>query len=295
LCAGNRVRASWTRVVEGAIASEGNSLLPFDSALSPQFSLLLKTHVCYSRLVAFAGSVSDSEDEPNLGGKLLYAGDLDRPGRALVIAGNIAGAATLAATADIDRQKQAVRDGVVDFLVTSLDEALRILKNEIRKRNTVAVCVSAAPEQIAREMLERGVQADLLREQFSSSAEEFESADVRPLSVFGQSGECVLTTWAVSSAPANWLPKVDAIALTCLEREDWSARRWLRLAPRYMGRMSPGVRLLVSDRGFAAAFVESVRQRMQCGEIGTQVQIEITDRTGVEDHQFAPEDADKQR
>ncbi len=46
--------------------------------------------------------------------------------------------------------------------MTSLDEALRILKNEIRKRETVAVCVAAAPETVEREMLERGVLPDLL-------------------------------------------------------------------------------------------------------------------------------------
>ncbi len=210
----------------------------------------------------------------------------------VVIAGNIAGAATLAATADVEMQKQAVRDGVVDFLVTSLDEALRILKNEIRKRNTVAVCVSAGPAQIAREMLERGVQADLLREQFSTVAGELESADVRLRSVFGQLGEGVLTSWGVSSAPAIWLPKLDAIALTCVDPEASSGRRWLRLAPRYMGRMSPGVRLLLSDRNFAAAFVEGVRQRVQSGEIGTQVKIQITDRNRVEDFRFGPEEAD---
>ena len=56
-------------------------------------------------------------------------------------AANIAGAASLSATADVATQKQAIRDGVVDFLVTSLDEAARILKNEIRKRQPVAVCV----------------------------------------------------------------------------------------------------------------------------------------------------------
>ena len=87
-----------------------------------------------------------------------------------------------------------------------------------------------------------------------------------------------MTSWAVSSSPANWLPKLDAIALTCLGPEARSARRWLRLAPRYMGRMSPRVRLLLSDRNFAAAFVEGVRQRVQSGEIGTQVQIQITNR-----------------
>ena len=95
--------------------------------------------------------------EPGLGGRLLWAGELDGSGRAIVVAGNISGVATLAATADSNAQKQAIRDGIVDFLVTSLDEALRILKNEIRKRQTVAVCVGSAPDLIQREMLERGV------------------------------------------------------------------------------------------------------------------------------------------
>lgn len=269
--------------------------MPFDSALSSQAALLLKTHVFYNRLAAFGVASADSEDDPSLGGKLLYTGELDGPGRALTIAGNIAGAATLTASAEIDLQKQAVRDGVVDFLVTSLDEALRILKNEIRKRNTVAVCVSEGPEQITLEMLERGVQPDLLREQFTASGDELKSADARDLSLFGQVAEGVLTLWGVSSAAANWLPKLDAIALTCLDPEARSARRWLRLAPRYMGRMSQGVRLLVSGENFGAAFVEGVRRGVQCGEIGTQVQIQITDRNSVEDHQFTPEDPDKRR
>ena len=78
-----------------------------------------------------------------------------------MIAGNVAGCATLAATAEPAAQKQAIRDGVVDFLVTSLDEALRILKNEIRKRATVAVCVGA-PSTVEREMIERGVLPDLV-------------------------------------------------------------------------------------------------------------------------------------
>ena len=80
-----------------------------------------------------------------LGGSLLYAGELDRDSRALIVAANIAGAASLAATADRTAQKQALRDGVADFPVNSLDEALRILKNQLRKREPVAVCVGLRP------------------------------------------------------------------------------------------------------------------------------------------------------
>src|SRR5579863_3841643 len=112
----------------------------------------------YLRLVP-AGGASD----PDLGGRLLYAAELDEDARALIVASNIAGAASLSATADPLQQKQAVRDGIVDFVVNSLDEALRILKNEIRKRTPVAVCVAQAGETVKWEMVERGVLPDLVR------------------------------------------------------------------------------------------------------------------------------------
>ena len=124
--------------------------IPFDAL---NFALAVERF--YTALVATANAdtaaqdpLANSELEPGLGGKLLYAGLLDEVGRNLVVAANIAGAATLAASPDPAAQKQAVRDGVVDFLVTSLDEALRILKNEIRKHETVAVCVAAAPDDL---------------------------------------------------------------------------------------------------------------------------------------------------
>ena len=110
----------------------------------------------------YAALARNSDPETGLGGKLLYAGELDLDGFRLVRAANIAGAASLSVTTDPDRQKRAVREGVVDFLVTSLDEALRILKNEIRKRRGVAVGVALAPNAVEREMFERGVLPDLL-------------------------------------------------------------------------------------------------------------------------------------
>ena len=104
-----------------------------------------------------------ADPESGLGGNLFYAGEMDEQGRALVVAANIAGAATLVASADLATQKQAIREAIADFLVTSLDEALRILKNQLRKRETVSVCVAMAPAAMEREMDERGVEPDLLR------------------------------------------------------------------------------------------------------------------------------------
>jgi hypothetical protein len=173
------------------------------------------------------------DSESGLGGKLLYAGELDADARALLVAANIAGAASLAVSANAAARKQALRDGVVDFLVTSLDEALRILKNELRKRQTVAVCVAAAPENIERQMHERGVQPDLELP--------IKQSLLRP--------DQLLLAWRVVSAPATWLPKLDTLALDCLDYEAGIARRWLRLAPRYLGRLAQETRLLRCNAG----------------------------------------------
>jgi hypothetical protein len=225
---------------------------------------------------AYAGLVQNdlTDREAGLGGKFFYAGELDGEGRALVVAANIAGAASLVATGDRAAQKQAIRLGVADFLVNSLDEALRILKNQLRKRETVAVCLGAAPDAVAREMRERGVLPDLLRRDvpeprireallFRKGAPEEIDFEKVP----------ALVTWRVDSALPNALAQLDAIALECLEADAWASRRWLRLAPRFLGRMAKGLRLLDCNREFAARFCEQVRQRVDRSEIPVAFEI----------------------
>ena len=107
--------------------------------------------------------------EPGLGGKLLYVGDLSESARPLIAAANSGGAATLVLSAQQLTLRQAQREGLIDFLVNSLDEALRIFKNEIRKRQPVAVAVSGQIQTIEAEMLERGVLPDLLPSSFGQS------------------------------------------------------------------------------------------------------------------------------
>ena len=220
-----------------------------------------------------------TDEEPNLGGKLLYAGELAAASRALLVAANIAGAASLAATADVAAQKQAVRDGVADFLVNSLDEALRILKNEIRKRETVAVCIAAAPQGVEREMLERGVLPDLLAPHFRSGSPSF-GHTVPHIEAFPAPASQVLVTWGVATAPAQWLPKLDAIALDCLpatpDHETLAARRWLRVAPRYLGRLAQATRVLRCELNIAKQIVECVQSAVEGGEFAIEVHIAIT-------------------
>lgn len=212
---------------------------------------------CFRALVS--GQESLPSQNQDLGGKLLYAGELDEEGCAVVIGGNVAGCATLCVAPDPAVQRKAIHYGIVDFLVTSLDEALRILKNEIRKRATVAVCVGKPAEEVEREMQDRGVQPDITRENVTSSRKTLgkENAESQRVTVF----------WMLESTPLTSLPKVDAIAQECLEPADvWNAR-WIRLAPRYLRKVAPSTRVIGADRKFADRFMQRARSAYLAGEI----------------------------
>lgn len=235
-------------------------------------STLLKIHSLYKSLIQASGSPSPAES--GLGGSLLYAGELDDEGRSITLGGNIAGCATLVATPDPDAQRQAIRDGVVDFLVTSLDEALRILKNEIRKRSTVAVCTGVSSAQIESEMLERGVHPDLTRKNAANFQADFASS-------------ALMTVWYVESSPAKWLPKLDSIALDCLDAADTWTRRWVRLAPRYLARVAPSHRVVMTGPDFAEGFVQKIREAFDRGEIEAAATIRVISTAGTQEHHFA--------
>jgi hypothetical protein len=220
-----------------------------------------------------------------LGGQLLYAGELDESGRALIVAANVAGAATLAASADLALSRRAMRDGIVDFLVNSLDEALRILKNQVRKREAVAVCVSSPSAAVEAEMRARGVQPDLLRSTLPT-------APLQPELLYRESDLDesdlskipALVVWRVDSVLPKDLALLDEIAVGCLDAGEESARRWLRLAPRYLGRLAQGLRLLSAHREFLARFSEQLRARADRGEITFPYEIRSYVR-GIENKQ----------
>ena len=241
---------------------------PFAQPNAPSaLDFTLQVECFYAALISFA----PLPQEPSLGGQLLYSGHLDPEARAILVAANIAGAASLAATADTAAQKQALRSGIVDFLVNSLDEALRILKNEIRKRQTVAVCVAVSSPVLELEMHARGVKPDVVRS---------EGAPLHKSTPF--------LTWRVASAPARWLPKLDAIALQCLgfnsDPNVGIARRWLRLAPRYLGRQAQSMRLMRGTAEFYEAFVEQVRSAVLSDEIPVEVEIRFKG-SSIDDNQ----------
>lgn len=241
----------------------------------------------YSALLPFARPVEGADDETGLGGCLLYAGELDEEGRALLVAANVLGAATLTVTADPSAQRRAVRDGVVDFLVTTLDEALRILKNQIRKREPVAVCIAAKPLAIELEMEERGVQPDLVAYGLSGLARFPAGFQARAQRVehFDPAADRSVVTWTAEAAALKWLPKIDTLALECLKPQshptEWAARRWLRYAPRYFGRLAGDRRIVSCNAEAAQDIFQCVQAAVEHGEIGVPVWISMSSTAGT--------------
>ena len=208
----------------------------------------------------YASFMGQAHPAAHLGGHLFYAGELTDQARAAITAANIAGAATLSVSADQFIAKQAMRDGVVDFLVNSLDEALRILKNEVRKHETVAVCVTAGPQAIEDQMRDRGVRPDLT----------LAAPALQPLPQAG-----IWLTLRPTQSPALWLPKLDALALEILPPSAEATRRWLERATRYLGRQTRNLRVLRLTQQQANDLIVAIRNLVATGTMTTPTQIDL--------------------
>ena len=78
------------------------------------------------------------------------------------------GAAFLGIDVDPERIKKRLKTGYCDFMVNTLDEALRILKNAVRKKENVSVGLVGNCADIIPELAERGVVPDILTDQTSA-------------------------------------------------------------------------------------------------------------------------------
>ncbi len=168
---------------------------------------------------------------------------------------SVAGGATLAVDSNVEAMKSAMRAGYLDFVVNSLDEALRTLKNEIRQKRPLSVGLIANVEASLAEMVERGLQPDL---QFASSGcpdlsypqlDTLRARGMRCRSVHGTKGadayyECF---FAAVDAPA--LRELDAALLSALPANDIVHRRWLERVPKYLREARSGGRWIwLSDK-----------------------------------------------
>ncbi|MGH9535886.1 MAG: urocanate hydratase [Terriglobales bacterium] len=104
----------------------------------------------------------------SLAGKLVASGGLGGMGGAQPLAATLNGAAFLGIEADAERIKRRLKTGYCDILVNDLDEALRILKNAVRKQEAVSVGLVGNCAEVIPELARRGVVPDLLTDQTSA-------------------------------------------------------------------------------------------------------------------------------
>jgi len=104
----------------------------------------------------------------DLAGKLIVSGGMGGMGGAQPLAATMTGAAFLGIDVDPERIKKRLKTGYCDFMVTTLDEALRILKNAVRKKENVSVGLVGNCADIMPELAERGVVPDILTDQTSA-------------------------------------------------------------------------------------------------------------------------------
>ena len=103
-----------------------------------------------------------------LQGKLVVSGGMGGMGGAQPLAATLHGGAFLGIDVDPERIKRRLRTGYCDVMVNGLDEALRILKNAVRKGEPASVGLVGNCAEIIPELARRGVVPDLLTDQTSA-------------------------------------------------------------------------------------------------------------------------------
>jgi urocanate hydratase len=104
----------------------------------------------------------------DLAGKLVVSGGMGGMGGAQPLAATMAGACFLGIDVDAERIKKRLKTGYCDFMVNNLDEALRILKNAVRKKEAISVGLVGNCADVIPELAERGVLPDILTDQTSA-------------------------------------------------------------------------------------------------------------------------------
>jgi urocanate hydratase len=167
------------------------------------------------------GALADVRED--WGGRLVL---LCGPGCALTgapAAVSIAGGTTLALDSDGVAVKAAQRAGRLDFVVNTLDEALRALKNEVRQRRPLSVGLIADVEATLGEMAERGVAPDLRMES-------------------GAQSSAVRGEYFFAAQDAAGLRELDAALLGAVPAEDLVRRHWIQRAPQFLREARAGGR-----------------------------------------------------
>ena len=194
------------------------------------------------------------EEREDWGGRLVLCCGESCAASGVPAAVSIAGGALLAVDGDADAVKAAMRRGELDFVVKPLDEALRALKNEVRVRRPLSVGLIAELSAALNEMVERGVQPDLLLIGANQNAQAIlENESIRALesagmilrSMVSATGERLVRHRTMPSCKRReevYLPAANAAELRALDERvlailpagDLVRRRWIQRVPKYL-------------------------------------------------------------
>jgi urocanate hydratase len=214
-------------------------------------------------------------------GTLVIACGLTDRGERFSIASNIAGAGFLGIDSRPEICRATLRSGACDFVVNSVDEALRVLKNEIRKRKPVSVALSMNETAALEELLARGVQPELFAGfgvaavVAEAAANRFGALGARVADFNGESGVGLdadaeleeftsqqrLSLVALLCRNAEQLRTRDAELLELVPSDD-PRKRWFASAPRFFHRERPHRRL--------AYLTAEERERFGMHSVGSQ-------------------------
>ncbi len=222
----------------------------------------------------FPGAAADG-----LAGLLLTCVGFGVEGAELALATIISGGTFLGIDPSTEHLKTAVRNGACDFMVNTLDESLRVLKNELRKKKPLAVGLLGDAATILPTMVERGVQPDLVADASDSESAQHDRPALRTLV---QRGAVQVGLPAANHSPASgfldviWtagniadLRRMDELALQQLPGDDSVRRRWLQQAPAYFHRQRPLQRVLGMRQGELAHLKDAFQNAISAGTIHT--------------------------
>jgi len=97
-----------------------------------------------------------------LAGRLITVCGLGTAGGAMPLAATLNGAAVLGIDVDAEQIKRRVKTGYCEVMVNDLDEALRILKNGVRKHEPASVGLIGNCAELIPELAQRGIVPDLM-------------------------------------------------------------------------------------------------------------------------------------
>jgi urocanate hydratase len=246
--------------------------VPATPVVLPSMPPVARVGAYYAALCAAAGAQFGAR---SLAGRLLLIDGLAHEGDALLIAASIAGAASLTLETRTEAVRHCVRNGIVDFAVITLDEALRILKNEIRKQQPIAVLLEREPAGVLAEMVERGAQPEMLRWTAADPAiDALKARGARPLPQPRETAPDHEVRWRTGEGGSAALRQLDLLVSQILPKEDSERQNWIQRAPRYLPRAMRLERSVSMTEKERAEFIAAAEERAEQGTLAAPVEID---------------------